>query len=91
MIHNFFISHLIKLCLKLLLKKNHEYQVLLFKSVSISLGYIMDSFQTAYLSKIAESAFAAHAKIRPPCTLKHRVQQEYNSLLVNVFLKAIRP
>ena len=37
----------------------------------------------AYLSKIAESALAAHAKIRPPCMLKHRVQQEYNSLLVN--------
>ena len=37
----------------------------------------------AYLSKIAESALAARAKIRPPCMLKHRVQQEYNSLLVN--------
>ena len=37
----------------------------------------------AYLSKKAESALAARAKIRPPCTLKHRVQQEYNSLLVN--------
>ena len=37
----------------------------------------------AYLSKMAESALAARAKIRPPCTLKHRVQQEYNSLLVN--------
>ena len=35
------------------------------------------------LSKMAESALAARAKIRPPCTLKHRVQQEYNSLLVN--------
>ena len=31
----------------------------------------------AYLSKMAESALAARAKIRPPCTLKHRVQQEY--------------
>ena len=37
----------------------------------------------AYLSKMAESALAARAKIRPPCMLKHRVQQEYNSLLVN--------
>ena len=37
----------------------------------------------AYLSKIAESALAARAKIRPPCMLKHKVQQEYNSLLVN--------
>ena len=37
----------------------------------------------AYLSKMAESALAARAKIHPPCTLKHRVQQEYNSLLVN--------
>ena len=37
----------------------------------------------AYLSKTAESALAARAKIHPPCTLKHRVQQEYNSLLVN--------
>ena len=37
----------------------------------------------AYLSKIAESALAARVKIRPPCMLKHRVQQEYNSLLVN--------
>ena len=37
----------------------------------------------AYLSKMAESALAARAKIRPPCTLKHRVQQEYNSLLAN--------
>ena len=35
----------------------------------------MDSFQT--------SALAACAKIRLPCTLKHRVQQEYNNLLVN--------
>ena len=25
----------------------------------------------------------ARVKIRPPCTLKHRLQQEYNSLLVN--------
>ena len=25
----------------------------------------------------------ARAKIRPPCTLKHRVQQEHKSLLVN--------
>ena len=33
---------------------------------------------------MAESALAALAKIRPPCTLKHGVQQEYNSLLVNV-------
>ena len=32
---------------------------------------------------MAESALAARTKIRPPCTLKHRVQQEYNSLLVN--------
>ena len=37
----------------------------------------------AYLSKMVESALAARAKIRPPCMLKHRVQQEYNSLLVN--------
>ena len=37
----------------------------------------------AYLSKMAESALSTRAKIRPPCTLKHRVQQEYNSLLVN--------
>ena len=46
-----------------------------------------------YLSKIAESALPARAKIRPPCTLKHRVQQEYNSLLTHgtVFLKAICP
>ena len=36
----------------------------------------MDSFQT-------ESALAARAKIRPPCALKHRVQQDYNSSLVN--------
>ena len=28
----------------------------------------------AYLSKMAESTLAARAKIRPPCTLKHRVQ-----------------
>ena len=38
-------------------------------------------------SKMAESALAARptagAKIRPPCTLKHRVQQEYYSLVVN--------
>ena len=55
------------------------------KPVSISLGYIMDSFQTsaAYLSKMAESALAARAKMHPPCTLKHRLQQENNSLLVN--------
>ena len=39
----------------------------------------------AYLSKMAESALVARAKIRPPCTLKHRVPQEYNSLLVNAF------
>ena len=39
----------------------------------------------AYLSKMAESAPVARAKIRPPCTLKHRVPQEYNSLLVNAF------
>ena len=37
----------------------------------------------AYLSKMAESALTARAKIRPPCMLKHRVQQEHNSLLVN--------
>ena len=37
----------------------------------------------AYLSKMAVSALAARAKIRPPCTLKPRVRQEYNSLLVN--------
>ena len=37
----------------------------------------------AYLSKMVESALAARAKIHLPCTLKHRVQQEYNSLLVN--------
>ena len=37
----------------------------------------------AYLSKMAESALAASAKIRLPCMLKHRVQQEHNSLLVN--------
>ena len=40
-------------------------------------------FPHAYLFKMAESAFAACAKIRPPCMLKHRLQQEYNSLLVN--------
>ena len=47
----------------------------------------------AYLSKMAESALAARAKICPLCTLKHRVQQEYNSLLTHwtVFLKAICP
>ena len=39
----------------------------------------------AYLSKMAESALVARAKIRPSCTLKHRVPQEYNSLLVNAF------
>ena len=38
-----------------------------------------------YLSKMAESALVARAKIRPSCTLKHRVPQEYNSLLVNAF------
>ena len=27
----------------------------------------------SYLSKMAESALAARAKIRPPCTLKHGV------------------
>ena len=32
---------------------------------------------------MAESTLAARAKIRPPCMLKHRVQQEHNSLLVN--------
>ena len=37
----------------------------------------------AYLSKMAESALVARAKIRPPCTLNYRVPQEYNSLLVN--------
>ena len=37
----------------------------------------------AYLSKMAESALAARTKIRRPCTLKHRVRQEYNSLLFN--------
>ena len=37
----------------------------------------------AYLSKMAESALEARAKICPPCMLKHRVQQEHNSLLVN--------
>ena len=37
----------------------------------------------AYLSKMTESALTARAKIRPPCMLKHRVQQEHNSLLVN--------
>ena len=31
---------------------------------------------------MAESALGTRSKIRPPCTLKHRVQQEYNSLLV---------
>ena len=36
-----------------------------------------------YLSKMAESVLAARAKIHPPCMLQHRVQQEYNSLLVN--------
>ena len=50
----------------------------------------MDSYQTAYLSKMAESALAAHAKIRPPCTLKHRVQQEYNSLLVNALNRVFK-
>ena len=39
----------------------------------------------AYLSNMAESALAARAKIRSPCTLKHRVQQEYNTLLVNAW------
>ena len=37
----------------------------------------------AYLSKMAKSALAARAKIRLPCALKHRVQQEYNNLRVN--------
>ena len=37
----------------------------------------------AYLSKMVESALAARATIRQPCKLKHRVQQEYNSFLVN--------
>ena len=37
----------------------------------------------AYLSKMAKSALAARAKIRLPCELKHRVQQEYNNLRVN--------
>ena len=32
---------------------------------------------------MAESALAARTKACPPCTLKHRVQREYNSLLVN--------
>ena len=80
MIHNFLFPILL----------NHEYQVLLFEPVSISLGYIMDSYQTAYLSKMAESALAAHAKIRPSCTLKHRVQQEYNSLLVNALNRVFK-
>ena len=44
----------------------------------------------AYLSKMAESALAARAKIRPPCTLKHRVQQEYNSLLVNALNRSFK-
>ena len=44
----------------------------------------------AYLSKTAESALAARAKIRPPCTLKHRVQQEYNSLLVNALNRSFK-
>ena len=37
----------------------------------------------AYLFKMVESALVACAKIRPPCMLKQRLQQEYNSLLVN--------
>ena len=37
----------------------------------------------AYLSKMTESALTTCAKISLPCTLKHRVQQEYNTLLVN--------
>ena len=41
------------------------------------------AFSVSKYDKMAESALAARAKIRPPCTLKHRVQQEYNSLLVN--------
>ena len=65
---------------------NHtEPRSLSFEPVSISLGYIIDSFQTsARLSKMAELALAARAKICPPCTLKHRVQPKYNILLVNV-------
>ena len=48
-------------------------------------GTLWTRFRLArpYLSKMAESAFAACAKIRPPCMLKHRVQQEYNGLLAN--------
>ena len=37
----------------------------------------------AYLFKMVESALVACAKIRPPCMLKQRLHQEYNSLLVN--------
>ena len=40
-----------------------------------------DSFRQMLTS--ADPALVACAKIRPPCTLKQRVQQEYNSLLVN--------
>ena len=39
---------------------------------------------------MAESALAARAKIRPPCTLKQRVQQEYNSLLVNALIRIFK-
>ena len=44
----------------------------------------------AYLSKMAELALAARAKIRLPCMLKHRVQQEYNSLLVNALSRIFK-
>ena len=57
-----------------------------FEPVYISLGHITSWSRSrlprAYLSKMA-SALAAHTKIRLPCMLKHRVQQKYNSLLVN--------
>ena len=47
-------------------------------------------FPHAYLSKMAESALAVRAKIQTPCTLKLRVQQEYNSLLVNALKRIFK-
>ena len=93
MIQNFFISHLIKLCWKLLFKKKKTWICIFLLSPSPSPSgtlWTRSKLPRAYLSKMAESALAARAKTRPPCTLKHRVQQEYNRLLVNALTRIFK-
>ena len=84
----FFYTFLIAVLFKsflLKLRKTFASKFLLTRSI-LDISEIDTLFQKwANIGPKTDTPFQKQ-KIRPPCTLKHRVQQEYNSLLVNAFL-----